>query len=106
MIAAYAMDAPASFYLISFYYIFIIPNPSLGIFNIITHTNIIIGFVTRNVLSIILLVHSFNRTRSLLTRSTMKKKEKEKEEIFQSIKRYGLHPDVNCLPLLSYYQRD
>lgn len=44
--------------------------------------------------------------------ATRKKKEKEKEEIFQSIKRYGFHPDINCLPLLSsplpsyYYQRD
>lgn len=59
MIAAYAMEALSSFHLIPFHYIFVIPNPSLGIFNIITHTNIIIGYVTRNVLSIIVLVHCF-----------------------------------------------
>lgn len=40
-----------------------------------------------------------------------KKKGKDIKNIFQSIKRYGFHPDINCLPLLSplpsyYYQRD
>lgn len=78
MIAAYAMETPSSFHLIRFPCIFIIPNPSLGIFNIITHTHITIGYVTRNVLSIIVLVHSSNRTRSLLTRSTRKRRKKKR----------------------------
>lgn len=46
-------------YFISFYCIFIIPSPSLGNVNIITHTNIIIGFVTRKVVVVTVLSRTF-----------------------------------------------
>lgn len=110
MIAAYAMEALSSFHLISFYYIFIIPSPSPINVNIITQTNIIIGFVTRKILVVTVLSRTFFQSNSKSLDQVSDEK-KIKIKIFQSIKPYESHPDINCLPLLSsplpsYYQRD
>lgn len=49
---------------ILFYYIFIIPSPSPINVNIITHTNIIIGFVTRKVVVVTVLSRTFFQSNS------------------------------------------
>lgn len=76
------MEDLSSFHFISFYYIFLIPNPSLGIFNIITHTHIIIGFVTRKVVVVTVLSRTFfqSNSKSLDQVNEKKKKKKKKEE--------------------------
>lgn len=80
MIAAYAMEAPALFYLISFYYIFVIPSPSPGNVNIITHTNIIIGFVTRKVVVVTVLSRTFFQSNSKSLDHVNENEKGEKEE--------------------------